>query len=37
MYTCRVFLSNHLHSVPGYHNPDATLGKEVYKGMCYVY
>ncbi|CAH1791644.1 unnamed protein product [Owenia fusiformis] len=26
-----VFLTTRLHSIPGYHNPDATLGKPTYK------
>lgn len=26
-----VFLINRLHYVPGYHNPDATMGKDVYR------
>ena len=31
-YYFRVFLSTRLHSVPGYHNPDAYVGKDVYRG-----
>ena len=37
-YGFRVFLATRLHNCPGYHNPDATLGKPAYKGkyshMC---
>lgn len=27
----RAFLTNRLHYVPGYHNPDTTMGKAVYR------
>ena len=31
--SCRVFLTNRLHYIPGYHNADTTVGREAYRGM----
>ena len=32
-FSYSVFLTNRLHYIHGYHNPDATMGKEVYRGL----